>query len=226
MLSSSKINLRLEEIAQTKNLSLQQISEASGIPIEIIQSHSREAFDITEDTCNSLRKISKVLGEPVLDLIQPRFKKEAFKLSILELCKQKNISFNELAKRSGIHPSILGFYSTQIINSQKLNEQNFQKDLKKINQVLGSSNEELKSEAELPKTKIQIDEWANERGLTLEDLSSLTGLPYEFIDLVNTTPINISNLIENQDLKSLDLDEIMAPVREFVCAICRCCPQR
>ena len=223
MLNLSKINLRIQKFSQKKGFSLPEISKISKISTEISQSYTAELVDVTEEICNSLRKISRALDTSVLDLIEPTFKREAFRLGILELCKKKEMSFKELADRLDIHPSILGFYSTQVIDSQKLIEPKYQEDMDKISQVLNCSIEELKSEAELPKVKLQIEDWANERELTLEDLSLLTGLPHEFISLVNTHPINIPSFVENKDVMLPELNEIMIPVRELLCAICKCC---
>lgn len=183
------ITLRIKEIIEEKDLSPETLSNGSSVPLNAIQAYitSPTIEGITDIIAEHLRKIAKQLNVSVIELVKPVTKKAAFKLNIFEIMQQKQLTLNELSERSGVHPAILAFYSTQPICEQKLSELELKnKYLIKISEVLDCSSEDLKIETERPIIKLGIEEWAEERGLNKEDMSILTELPLDFIDLLYT----------------------------------------
>lgn len=213
------ITLRIKEIIEARGLSPETLSNGSGVPLKDIQAYitSPTIESITDIIAEHLRKIAKQLEVPVVELVKPVTPQEVFRLKILEIAQQKNITFEELSKRceeSGVHISILAFYSTQPISNQKLNElESKNKYLSKISQILECSIEDLKIAVEAPIIKLGIAEWAAKKGLTLENLSLLTGLPLDFIDLIST-----QNL-DNADLFVTDNKEAMPNLFKLTMAL-------
>ena len=209
------VNFRIQELAEAKGLTLEELSQISGVAVGRIQTYTNTSFipvEITEESATELRKIAVKLNVPIMDLIKPVPKSAAFKLNILEIAQQKGISFKELSERSGIHPTLLSFYITQPISKDKLTEPPFQTHINKISDILGCSPEDLKIASELPITRIRLEEFAKERGITLEDLKLLSGLPTEFIDLIATQPIDIQVWMQ----KKIDSEII----KSSCCALC------
>ncbi|MBD2518485.1 hypothetical protein H6G93_26655 [Nostoc sp. FACHB-973] len=190
------INLRIQQFAEANGLSLEELSKLSGVPLSDIQFYAT-IETLTDEIAANLRKIASSLNVSVVELVKPVVKQGVFRFKIFEMVQKKGLKIDELSKISGVHPAIVAFYSTQPIDEDKLNELEFKnKYLTKISEVIGCSAEELKVETDLPITKIDLKEWAEKRDLNLEDISVLTGIPIDFIDLISTqyidTPIDIS----------------------------------
>ncbi|MEH2423842.1 MAG: helix-turn-helix transcriptional regulator [Nostoc sp.] len=209
-LSISTITLRITELATQKGQSLQTISQFSSIDLEKIQAYDTAQIPtpLTEEVAAEIRKIAEVLSISPIEIINvnPKFKREAVRLKIRERANSLvQMTLKDLSQKSEVHLSLVEFYSKQPIYRQKIDEPQCQKTLNKICKVLGCKVEDLleplKSE-ELPVTKLCLEELAQEKGLSLIDLSLLTNLPYELIDLMNTQPIdNFSSIFvdENSD---------------------------
>ncbi|MGL4502206.1 MAG: hypothetical protein ACRCU2_24285 [Planktothrix sp.] len=188
------VTLRIQELAESKGLTLEQLSEQCGISVEKIYQYSAESIEIKEEMAAEIQIIATQLDVTVLELVKPVAKPVAFKLKINEVSKQKGITLGELSEKAEVHPAIILFYRTQAIRENKLNESPFEEYLNKISAALECSIEDLKLPAELPFTLIRLEQLAKERGLTLKELSQLTGLPDEFINLIANEPVNISDL--------------------------------
>jgi hypothetical protein len=192
------------EFAQNKALYL--LSKASGISEETIREYdTREDVDLkNQNFLKDLRIIADALNVSLVALIKPVAKKQAVKLKILELLQNMTTEENEekslktLSEKSHIDLPIICFYSTQPLEKQKLDEPQFQTNLKKISEVLGCSVEDLKdtNKAELPQTRLRIQEFIEERNLTLEDLSLLSGTTLEFIELIARNPVDMEAINE------------------------------
>jgi transcriptional regulator with XRE-family HTH domain len=182
------------EIAQEKSLSL--LSEASNISEENINRYANETVELTQETITHFKKIAEVLDVSVVKLIKPSVKKEAVKLKISQLLDQKQISLENLSEKTGLDIAILCFYSTQAIDKQKLEETKFQINLSKISKILECSIDDLKDTniVELPPSRVLIKEFADERNLSLEDLSLVTGINLEFLSLISDNPVDMKNL--------------------------------
>nr|ADO19133.1 hypothetical protein Nfla_5402 [Nostoc flagelliforme str. Sunitezuoqi] len=192
MTSFSRVTLRIQELLDNKSVSFQDLSNASDISEEDIKILSSQTIEITEQNAFILSKIAKKMDVSILDLIQPVATKKAFKFRIFELTEQQGISFEYLSMKTGIHLLILEFYNTNPISEENLDRLPHSQNLNKIIAVLNCTIEDLKVEEKLPKTRIIVEELASERGLTLEDLSLLIGLPLELLQLINLHPVNIS----------------------------------
>lgn len=203
-MSNSTVILRIQELTKLKSITLEELSQASNVSIEVVQAYATEPVNIGE-AANDLRKIANQLNVSVIDLVKPVVKREAFKLRILEVAKQKGISLNELSERSNVNPETLAFYSTQPICKQKFFESIHQINISKINKVLECCIEDLKVATDLPKIRLRVEELAAERGLSLENLKQLSGLSSEFIDLIATQPVDplswkqVDSFLEGKD---------------------------
>lgn len=196
-MTSSTVTLRIQELVEAQGLTFEELSKASGVSLEDIQAYATTPVELIEETATALRKIATKLNVAVVELVQPIAKREAFKLKILEMAQQKGLTLEKLSERSGVNPAIISFYSTQSISNQKLNElESKNQYLRKISQALVCDVEDLKIEAELPTTKLCVEEWVEERGLNLQDLSRLTNLPQEYIDLIAKHPLDVNQVRE------------------------------
>jgi hypothetical protein len=209
-MTSTTVTLRIQELVEkAKPLTLEKLSQDSGIPEQVIQLYATAPVEITEEIAADLRQIATQLDVSVVELVKPVAKREAVKLKILDLLpnmttkEKEEKSLITLAEKSKVHILLIEFYSKQTIYKQKLFEPKQQDNLNKICQVLGCSIEDLLVGAEtndLPETKLRLEEFAEEKGLTLNDLSLLTELPPEFIDLMATQPIDNSSPVFDHDL--------------------------
>lgn len=183
------------ELAQNKALYL--LSKASDISEETLRT-----YDTAEDVnlkdpniFDNLKRIAVALDVSVVYLIKPVVKREAFKLKIRELAQQQepSLSLTQLSKKSNVDVSILCFYSTQSIDKQKLDEPQFHTNLTKISEALECTIEDLMdtNKADLPASKLRIEEVANDKNLTFEDLSLLTNTTPELIELIAKNPIDL-----------------------------------
>jgi hypothetical protein len=191
------INLRIQEIAEAQGLSLDQLSQRSNVSLQDIQSYEN-IQTLTDDIAKKLREIASNLNVSVVELVKPVVKKRGLRFKIFELIQKKNLTIEKLSELSEVHPAIIAFYSTQPIDEHKFNELESKNEyLTKLSKAIGCSNEELKVEADLPITKLDLKEWAEKRGLNLKDISVLTNLPIDFIDLIATQyldkPLDVSS---------------------------------
>ncbi len=152
------INLRIQEFAKAKGLSLEELSKLSGVPLADIQSYTT-IESLTDEIAANLRKIASNFSVSVVELVKPVVNQGAFRFKILEMVKKKGLTIEELSKTSGVHLAIIAFYSTQPIDEHKFNELELKnKYLTKISEVIGCSTEELKVETDLPITKVDLKE--------------------------------------------------------------------
>ncbi|BBD68474.1 hypothetical protein NIES4072_42140 [Nostoc commune NIES-4072] len=182
---------------KANEMAIDLLSKASGISPDNIQKYANENedFNITEKI-EDLRKIAKALDVEMLELVKLKETREAVKLKIAKLAQNKNLSLKELANQSKVDFPILWFYSSQPIEKKKLTQEPFQTNLNKISRVLNSSFEDLQGieQAELPQTTLQVKEFLDAADLSINDLSLLTGVNREFIDLVATNPMDLRNI--------------------------------
>lgn len=190
----SQAYLRIQEFADAKGLTLEELAQASNVSEEILKKYSTSSIEITEDSASNLRKIATKLDIAVAKLIKPVAKIGGFRLRIFEITKQRNLTLNQLSEISGVHPTLLAFYSTQAISKQKILEDETQENLSRISRALGVDIEELKVASELSETMLRVDDYVKEKGLTLEDLSILNNVPIEFMRLISTQPIDLDRL--------------------------------
>jgi transcriptional regulator with XRE-family HTH domain len=197
------VKLRIQEIAESKGISLEELDQLTGFSTQnLTESLRRENVNessnienITLENAKQLRKKAATLGVSVLDLISPTAKKVAFNLKIIETAKNQNLNLEDLSKLSGVDPAIVAFYSTQALSREKLAEPRFQEYLNRISETLNSSIQDLQVLADLPKTKLLIEDIAQEKGITLQEMAVLMDVPSDFIDLVATQPIDTDKLL-------------------------------
>ncbi|MEH1839346.1 MAG: hypothetical protein V7L20_11370 [Nostoc sp.] len=182
---------------KAKEMGIDLLSKASGISPDDIQKYANENedFNVTEKI-EDLRKIAKALDVEMVELVKPKETREAVKLKIAELAQNKNLSLQELANQSKIDFPIILFYSLQPIENKKLTQEPFQTNLNKISRALNCSFKDLQStdKVELPLNTLQVKEFLDAADLNINDLSLLTGVNREFIDLIATNPIDLKNI--------------------------------
>lgn len=210
------INLCIQELASEKTVSLDKLSELTGIPLKVIQEYTI-LENITEPIAEDLIKIAKALDVSTMRLVQPKIERKALKFKIREIAEEKGLTIEDLSQVSGIHPAILGFYSTQPVCKQKLQELEDQHQyLKKITDVLQCRIEDLQIESELPTTKLRFQELIEEKGLTTESLMMLADVPREFLNLIANQPVDISTF-RSEDINFENVDFSGNKRRKNVC---------
>lgn len=217
-MTSSTVTLRIQELAEVKGLTLEELSQISGISAQAMQEYATQPVDLKKNAAE-FRQIAAKLNVPILELVKPVAKRGAFKLKVFEMLDQNNLTLEELSKRSGVDFILLALYSTQPIAKDTIAEAQTQENLTKIIKVLNCSIEELKVAAELPNARFSVEEILQEKGLTIEEASLLTELPEEFIKFISTQPIDIfalmndfnlvaSTEVETSEIKMLLFDEL------------------
>ena len=209
------VTLRIQELAEVKGITLEQLSQDCCISVEKIYHYASESIEIKEETAAEIQAIATRLNVTVLEVVKPVAKPVAFKLKIQEIAQEKGITLEELSEKAGVHPAILIFYSTQAIAETQLEEPRFESYLFKINHALECCKEDLKVPAELPLTSLRLQEFAEERGLALEEFSQLTDMSADVIELIDKNPINLPDLVEGlQRSNSLNRYD---RIRDFLC---------
>jgi len=204
-MTRSTVRLRIQELAEAKELTLEEISNRSSVSVEAIQAYATATVELTEKIAIDLRNIAKpeVLDVAVVELIESVVKREAVKFKIRDIARQKGLTLGQLSEATAINLLLIEFYSEQPIFKEQLIEPKLQNNLNEICKTLDCKIEDLivKVEAEeLPETKLRIEELLEEKGITLEDLSLLTELPNELIDLMATQPIDVCDRDEIREV--------------------------
>ena len=204
-MTSSKVTLRIQDQDFLKqrgfaklSSAITQLNEAEdiNIPEQTLWKYATEQVEVNEETAEHFRKIADHFGVSVLELLKPIANNEVVRLKILEFLKAKGWELKKLIEETGINQILIEFYSKQPIYKQKLNEPKSQENLNNICNALCCKIEDLivpVEVEELPLTKLRLEDLAQEIGLSLEDLSLLTDLPHELIDLMATQPIDTSS---------------------------------
>lgn len=198
-MTSSTVTLRIQELAEANELTFEELSKLSGVSVQDIQAYATAPVKITEEAATKLRNIASQLNVPVVELVKPIAKREAFRFKILEMAQQKGLTLEELSKRSGVNPALIAFYSTQPICKQKIAETQCMTSLYKISDTLGCRVEDLQLAADIPVTQLRFEAFTDEKNLNLEDISLLTGYSQEFIDLIATQPLDIFNNFQDTE---------------------------
>ncbi|MDZ7954157.1 hypothetical protein [Nostoc sp. DedQUE09] len=182
---------------KAKDMAVDLLGTASDISPDDIQKYANENtdFNITEKI-EDLKKIAKALDVETVELVKPRETREGVRLKLNELAQDKQISLKELANQSQVDFSIICFYSSQPIENKKLTQEPFHTNLSKISVALNCSLEDLqhKEKVDLPPTMLRVQEFLEVTDLNIKDLSLLTGVNSEFIDLIATNPIDLRNI--------------------------------
>ncbi|WGV24506.1 helix-turn-helix domain-containing protein [Halotia branconii] len=182
---------------KAKETALNLLSKSSKISEVEIEKYANENedFNITEKI-EDLKKIAEVLDVNILELIKPKEKREAVKLKILNLAREKGLSLKDLANQSKIEFPIICFYSSQPLEKVKLQHEPFHTNLEKISKVLDCSIEDLQDtlKVDLPPTVLRVQEFLDATDLTINNLSMLTDTTPEFIDLIANNPIDMRNI--------------------------------
>ncbi|OYD91825.1 hypothetical protein CDG76_24550 [Nostoc sp. 'Peltigera membranacea cyanobiont' 210A] len=182
---------------KAKDMAIDLLSTASDISPDDIQKYANENedFHITEKI-EDLRKIAKALDIEMVELVKPKETREAVRFKLVELAQDKQMSLQELANQSHVDFPIICFYSSQPIENKKITQEPFYTNLSKISVALNCSIEDLqdKEKVELPPTMLRVQEFLEATDLNINDLSLLTGVNSEFIDLIATNPIDIRNI--------------------------------
>lgn len=205
------VTLRIQEILQKKGLSPRELSQSSGVSEELIQALGEEPLNLTDDVSSELKRISQSLNLTVIDLFQPKTQEEAFKLRILDLLQEKEMTVEDLSEKAKLHPSFVCLFGTQPISKQNLENPQIKEKLLKISDALDISLDDLQVNTSLPATKLRLQEILDNVILTFADMGTLTGLPTEIIEFLATQPIDISVFKSDPVSQSLLLD---------ICSIC------
>jgi hypothetical protein len=199
------VSLRIQEFLDARGLSQTDLSSLTGIAENTINTYATESFNLDENTAQDIRTIASKLGIPAAKLIRPVDKKPGIRLKILEEAKAQGLTLNQVAESSQVDPSLLAIYSTQVILKEKLEEAEIQDDLNNIATALGSSLSRLSVAEEPPRTQLRLNEFLQEKGISLEDLSLIYNVPLRFFDLLEGQPFDPSALGAEQWCCALEL---------------------
>ncbi len=197
------VSLRIQEFLNARGLSRTDLSSLTGIAEDTINTYAAESIDLSQETAQDIRTIAGKLGIPAAKLIRPTAKKPGIRLKILEQAKAQDLTLNQIAERSNVHPYILGIYSTQVLLKEKYEEPKIQADISSIADTLGTSIVELSMSSDPPITQLRLGEFLQEKGISLEELSLLYDIPSDFFDLIDSQPFDLSSFTANETLRSL-----------------------
>ena len=197
------VSLRVQEFLDARGLSRTDLSSLTGISEDAINTYAAESINLGEDTAQDIRTIAAKLGIPSAKLIRPVDKKPGVRLKILEKAKAQDLTLNQIAERSNVHPYILGIYSTQVLLKEKYEEPKIQRDISSIVDTLGTSIVELSVSSDPPITQLRLGEFLKEKGISLEEMSLLYDIPSDFFDLIDSQPFDISSFVADETLRTL-----------------------
>ncbi len=190
-------HLRIKKFLSDRGITETDLSQLTRIPENTLNRYAQESIDINEDTVKDIRKIASQLNIPPAKLIQPVRKQSGIRLKIIEVLENSQDSklnfkkLSELCERLQVHPSILVLYSTQVMLKEKWEEEQTQKDISSIASILGVSIEELAVIEDPPITKIRLDDFLKEKGLTIEQFSLLNDFPVTTTKFLASQPIDL-----------------------------------
>lgn len=193
------VSLRIQEFLDARGLSRTDLSSLTGISEDTINAYAAESISLNEETSQDIRTIAAKLGIPTGKLIRPVDKKPGIRLKILEQAQAQGLTLNQISERSHVHPLLLGIYSTQVLLKEKLEEPEIQDDLNRIATALGTSPLDLSVIEDPPITQLRINEFLQEKGISLEELSLLYNVPSRFFDLIDGQPFDPLIIGDNRD---------------------------
>lgn len=181
------VTLRIQELAAAKRMTLEQLSQDCGISVKKIQTYASESIEIQEETAAEIQKIAERLEINSLDLLQSNPNSSFIRLNIIQKIQEKSLTLEALSEKSGVHISVLAFYTTQPISRERLAEAKFQENLEKICACLESSLKELIiPKANIPFIKFDIDSVISHANLTPQKFSLLSNISEDCIDLIRS----------------------------------------
>lgn len=216
------ITLRIQEILQKQELSLEELSNRLELSQENLQLYmTTQPFSLTEEVASILRSIAIALRLPVVSLLKPIPGQEIFRLAILELSQRRGIRLDELSALSQVPHTALVFYCTQAFAAKNLNKMPFSEHIRSILKALSCTLQDLKYEVEIP-VPGKIAEFADSRGTDLEELSILADLSIEFLEVLSVQyPENFVVLTTKETPPVCD---ICCPVQHLISCpeYCKC----
>ncbi|MCT7956758.1 helix-turn-helix domain-containing protein [Laspinema palackyanum] len=188
------VTLRIQELAEAKGMTLEQLSQGCGVAIEKIQKYAADCIHIQEETAPDINKIAETLEISSLELLQtPTDIPILVKLKIVYQLESNNLTLEDLSEKTGIHISVLAFYTTQLLYLSKISEPKIQKELTKISEVLGCTKDILiREQKEVFWGRFDIDAFIKSQGLTEKEFILITNISSDCIDLLRTQPVKVS----------------------------------
>lgn len=192
----SIVKLRVREILLQEKISVGQLLENSDVTQTDIDSWEDAPVEMTEELIEKLNSVARATNTSVLRFIGFSTQKPAYRFRLFERMEQQKISLEQLSNKSGIHPLVISFYEMNPVARDRLCDEFELNHLNKLSCTLECSVDDLRIEEILPKTRICVNSLALERGITLEELASLIGLPYDYLRLIEKHPLDLSTLLE------------------------------
>lgn len=186
------VSLRIQEFLGARGLSRTDLSSLTGIAEDTINTYATESINLNEETTRDIRIIAGKLGIPAAKLIRPIAKEPGIRLKILDHAKTQDLTLNQIAERSNVHPYIMGIYSTQVLLKGKYEEPKVKQDISRIANTLETSPAELSVSSEPPITQLRLSDFLREKGMSLEELSLLYDIPPDFFNLLDGQPFDIA----------------------------------
>lgn len=209
------VSLRLQEFLDAKGLMIAELSQLTGISENLIQAYVQNSIELNTENAENFRKIAARLNVPVAKLIRPSNKQAGVSFKIVEKAKSQGLDLTDLSERSNTHPLILAIYSTQVLLKDKWAEAQTQDNIHRIATELNSTPQELVVVKDPPITQLRMGDFLQEKGLSLEELSLLSNIPAEALDLLVSQPFDLTSF------RDLERDWILWP--SFCCEYLWCC---
>ena len=201
--------LRIQEFLNARGLAITDLSRLTGLAEDILRSYTEESIDLNQESAQNLRTISTKLNIPAAKLIRPVDKKAGIRLKVLERAEAQGLTLSQLSEESNVHPLLLAIYSTQVLLKEKWEEVQTQENIGRIAAALDTSPEELSVIQDPPITQLRVNDFLQEKGLSLEDLSLLYDIPSEVFNLLASQPFDFSAISGRSELILIRLCQLL-----------------
>jgi|GEM_PF-1829668 len=209
-------HLRIQEFLDARGFTIGDLANLTGINEEVLRTYSTESINLDQENAEHLRRIASKLNVPVAKLIRPVAKQAGVSFKILKKAKSQGLDLTEISIQSGVHPLLLAIYSTQVILKDKWAEGQTQENIRRIATELNSSPEELVQVEDPPISKLRMDDYLLEKGLSLDELSLLYNIPREPLDILVSHPFDFVKFKELKNNSNILID--------ICCEYLWCCP--
>ena len=188
--------LRIQEFLDARGFTIDEFASLTGINEEVLRIYSTDSINLDQENTEHLRRIASNLNVPVAKLIRPAAKQAGVSFKILKKAKSQDLDLTDLSIRADVHPLLLAIYSTQVLLKDKWAEEQTQENIRRIATELNSTPEELATVEDPPISKLRMDDYLREKGLSLDELSLLYNIPKEPLDILVSHPFDFSSFKE------------------------------
>jgi DNA-binding Xre family transcriptional regulator len=189
------VTLQLQKFLDEQNLSVQELSDRTDIPMTSIENYlSLSNVTLEGQVISDLMKIANNLKVPTLRLLKSVNPVIGFRLQLRKVAQQKNVTLSELHQRSGIDLTTLKLYDALYFTEQNLSAEPQKSNLIKICDFLECQTSDILFQEEFSIFYIDVEALAVKKGISLESLALVSNLSVHTLHLLISNPVGLDFL--------------------------------